>query len=77
VRFSWYKRIVNEGCVFEHEVPTELHLEPSTFPLVGRLRGMSRAFSSIVGNIRRAQDSDDKSLCKILTELFSRSLGGN
>jgi len=38
------------------------------------------AYSSIAGDIRVAQDTDDKSLGKKkkkLTELFSRSLGGN
>ena len=48
----------------EQEVPKELHLQPPNFPPVGLSRRMSRAYSSIVGGVRRAQDTDDKSLGK-------------
>jgi len=48
----------------EQDVPTEVHLKPTTFSSVVLSRGMSWAYSSIVGDIRRAQDTDDKSLGK-------------
>ena len=53
----------------EQEVPIELHLQP---PPVVLSRRMSRAYSSIAGDIRKAQDTDDNSLGGWgKTELFS------
>jgi len=74
----WYKVFVNEFCVFEQEVPTELHLQPQNFPPVGLSWGMSRAYSSVSDDIRRAQDTNDKSLGKkterAILQKFGRKL---
>jgi len=62
----------------EQEVPTELHLQPLNFPPVGLSRRMSRAYSSVAGDIRRAKDTDDKSLGKktdrAILQKFGRKL---
>jgi len=62
----------------EQEVPTELHLKPPTFPPVDLSRGMSKAYSSIGGDITIAQDTHDKSLDKntdrAILQKFGRKL---
>lgn len=59
----------------EQEVPIELHLQP---PPVVLSRRMSRAYSSIAGDIRKAQDTDDNSLGGVGEDrAILRSLGGN
>jgi hypothetical protein len=69
----WYKIFVNDCCVLEHEVPTDLHLQPPNFPPVGLSRRISRAYSSIACVIRRVQDTDDKSH-RTLLQKFGRKL---
>jgi hypothetical protein len=57
---------------------TELHLHPQNFPPLGLSWEMSRVYSSVSDDIRRAQDPNDKSLDKktdrAILQKFGRKL---